>query len=262
MPDRGGRLLTWGYPGELSRVWGALLLLLLVGCAEQDPARFGRSPRHIEGFSLPPARIIYIAERHNAPSHHQAQEEIIRSLHQRGRPLAVGMEMIDVTQQRALDQYLEKKTSWTAFAQSTDFESGWGKTSAAYKRILKWCRRNAIPVLALNAPRSITRKIASNQKLTLNEAALIPKFPEPPGGFEKFQAIMAGHPGSGSVRRYYEAQRAWDTSMAANILSWLRHHHGTLVVLLGQVHADPQTGVPWYVAKNSRVRQIVIYPKE
>ena len=46
------------------------------------------------------------------------------------------MEMIDITQQSALDEYLEKKISWTTFAQSTDFESGWGKTSPAYKRIL------------------------------------------------------------------------------------------------------------------------------
>ena len=172
------------------------------------------------------------------------------------------MEMIDVTQQRALDQYLEKKISWTTFARSTAFESGWGKTSPAYKRILEWCRRNQVPVLGLNAPQSVTRKIARNQKLTSAESALIPKFPEPPGGFQKFQAAMASHPGSGSLRRYYQAQRAWDATMARTILSWLRNHQGTLVVLLGQMHADAQTGVPWYVARNSDVTQLIIYPKQ
>ena len=72
---------------------------------------------------------------------------------------------------------------------------------------------------------------------------------------------MADHPGSGSVRQYYEAQRAWDTTMAETILSWLRKHQRTLVVLLGQIHADPQTGVPWYVARNSDVSQLIIYPR-
>jgi uncharacterized iron-regulated protein len=172
------------------------------------------------------------------------------------------MEMIDVTQQRALDQYLEKKISWTVFAWSTGFAEGWGKTSPEYKRVLEWCRRKEVPVVGLNAPRSITRKIASKQKLTVDEDALLPKFPEPPGGFQKFRTNMAGHPGSGSVRRYYEAQRAWDTTMAKTILLWLGNHNGTLVVLLGQVHADPQTGVPWYVAKKAQVAQIIIYPKE
>jgi hypothetical protein len=168
------------------------------------------------------------------------------------------MEMIDVTQQRALDQYLEKKISWGMFARTTGFESGWGKTSPAYKRILEWSRKNGVAVLGLNAPQSVTRKIARNQKLTATEAALVPTFPEP-GGFKKFQAAMADHPGSRSGRQYYEAQRAWDTTMAETILSWLRKHQGTLVVLLGQIHADPQTGVLWYVARNSDLSQLIIY---
>ena len=206
--------------------------------------------------------MIYVAETHNEPAHHKLQEQIIHSLHQRGHPIAVGMEMIDVTQQSVLDQYLEKKTGWRAFARSTSFESGWGRTSPAYQRILEWCRRKEVSVIGLNAPSSITRKLARGTKLTSAEAALIPNFPGPPGGFRKFRAEMAHHPGSGSPGRYYRAQRAWDATMAAGILSWLRNNDGTLVVLLGQVHADPQTGVPWYVARNSGVAQVIIYPKE
>jgi uncharacterized iron-regulated protein len=252
-----------GIPGfrELSRVWPAFAVLILVGCAVHDPVPFDRKSRLVAGSSSLRARVIYVAERHNEPSHHQLQEQIIRSVHHRGRSLAVGMEMIDVTQQRTLDHYLEKKISWGMFARTTGFESGWGKTSPAYKRILEWSRKNGVAVLGLNAPQSVTRKIARNQKLTATEAALVPTFPEP-GGFKKFQAAMADHPGSRSGRQYYEAQRAWDTTMAETILSWLRKHQGTLVVLLGQIHADPQTGVPWYVARNSDARQVVIYPTE
>jgi uncharacterized iron-regulated protein len=247
---------------ELSLVWVALAGLVLAGCAAQDSTPSTQPPGLLGESSRLRARVIYVAERHNESSHHKLQEKIIRSLHQRDHSVTVGMEMIDVTQQRALDQYLGKKVSWTTFARSTSFASGWGKTSPAYKRILEWCRKNQVPVLGLNAPPSVTRKIARNQKLTSAESALIPKFPEPAGGFEKFQAAMASHPGSGSVRRYYQAQRAWDTTMATTILSWLRNHQGALVVLLGQMHADAQTGVPWYVGRNSDVRQLIIYPKE
>jgi hypothetical protein len=31
-------------------------------------------------------------------------------------------------------------------------------------------------------------------------------------------------------------------------------------VLLGRFHADPRTGVPWYVARKSRVTQVIFYP--
>jgi uncharacterized iron-regulated protein len=236
--------------------------LALAGCASFSSFDSGNSNPPTRESSLSEARVIYVAEIHNDPAHHRLEESIIRSLHRTGHSVTVGLEMVEVTQQSALDQYLEKKTSWTTFARSTEFESGWGKTSPAYKRILEWCRRNQVPVVGLNAPHSVTRKIARNQKLTSAEFQLIPKFPEPPGGFQKFEAAMAGHPGSGSVRRYYRAQRAWDATMAGTILSWLRNNQGTLVVLLGQMHADAQTGVPWYVARNSEVAQLIVYPKE
>jgi uncharacterized iron-regulated protein len=247
---------------ELSSVWAALTGLALAGCAAHDSTPSTRPLGLLSESSLLRARVIYVAEKHNESSHHQLQKKIIRSLQQRDHSLTVGMEMIDVTQQRALDQYLEKKTSWTTFARSTAFESGWGRTSPAYKRILEWCRRNQVPVLGINATQSVTRKIARNQKLTSAESALIPKFPEPPGGFQKFQAAMVSHPGFGSLRRYYQAQRARDATMARTILSWIRNHQGTLVVLLGEMHADAQTGVPWYVARNSAVSQLIIHPKE
>ncbi|HEU4679610.1 MAG TPA: ChaN family lipoprotein, partial [Terrimicrobiaceae bacterium] len=61
---------------------------------------------------------------------------------------------------------------------------------------------------------------------------------------------------------YYEAQRAWDTTMAGRILAWLSDYPGTLVVLLGRHHADPSTGVPWYVRKKTQATQVVLVPAE
>lgn len=240
-------------------LWGVVAALALAGCATQPPTG-SRSPVGPFEASLKQARVIYIAEQHNQAAHHRLQEEVIRLLHQRGESVTVGMEMIDVTHQADLDQYLQGKISWTEFAQRTGFERGWGKTSPAYRRILAWCRKNNVPVIGLNAPPAVTRKIARNQKLTPAEARFVPSFPEPAGGFEKFQKAMAGHPGGGSLRRYYEAQRAWDTTMAGRILAWLSNHSGTLVVLLGRYHADPSTGVPSYVGKKTKATQVLLLP--
>jgi uncharacterized iron-regulated protein len=238
----------------------AFAMFAFAGCAEFSSSASDRTPAALAESGLERARIIYIAEEHSEPSHHRLQQRIIRSLHQRGKSLTVGMEMIDVTQQNALDAYLQRVISWREFARRTGFDRGWGKTSPAYKQILARCRRNNIPVIGLNAPRSVTRKLAQNEKLTATEARSIPNFPEPPGGFKKFQAAMTAHPDSASLRRYYEAQRAWDKTMAGRILVWLRDRPGTMVVLLGRFHADPQTGVPWYVAEYSDAAQVVVYP--
>jgi uncharacterized iron-regulated protein len=261
MPEARLRSPFWAKrQGELPLIWAASAALILAGCAAHAPATVNGSSVTMRESGLTQARVIYIPEEHGDPSHHQLQERLIHSLHRRGESVMVGMEMIDVTQQAELDQYLTGRISWSEFSRRTGFDREWGKTSPAYKRILTWCRENDIPVIGLNAPPSVTRKIARDQKLTPAEALLIPSFPEPPGGFEKFKAAMAGHPGIGSLRRYYEAQRAWDTTMAGRILAWLSEHPGTLVVLLGRYHADPTTGVPWYVDKKAKTTQVIISP--
>ncbi|MFZ0709744.1 MAG: ChaN family lipoprotein [Terrimicrobiaceae bacterium] len=236
--------------------------LAWTGCATRQPASPAR-PSHLslrDGWEA--ARIVYIGEKHDEASHHRFEEKVLHTIHGREKTVTVGMEMVDVTQQAALDEYLGKQISWNEFVNRTAFDRGWGKTSPAYKRILSWCRNNAVPVLALNAPPAVTRKLARNEPLTAEEAKFIPTDPGPPGGFKRFTAEMAGHGAGASLRLYYKAQRAWDQTMAGRILDWLPEHPGTLVVLLGRFHADPRTGVPWYVAKKSRVKQIVLYPEQ
>ncbi|HEY5705470.1 MAG TPA: ChaN family lipoprotein [Terrimicrobiaceae bacterium] len=244
--------------GVLARC-AALGLLALGGCVTRPgSASFAQPPQGPALYGLEGARVIYIAEKHDEVSHHQFQEKIIRSLQRES--VTVGMEMIDVTQQAPLDDYLTKRTSWREFESRTQFDRGWGRTSSAYRRILSWCRRNEVPVMALNAPSTVTRKLARGKPLTADEKQLVPSFPEPPGGFKQFRAAMADHASTGSLRLYYEAQRAWDQTMAGRILAWLPNHPGTLVVLLGRFHADPRTGVPWYVARKTDARQVILYP--
>ena len=236
-------------------------LLALAGCVTRPgAAAFARSSQFSVSYGLEGAHIIYIAEKHDEAFHHRFQEKIIRSLHRQGKPVTVGMEMIDLTQQAALDDYLDKRISWNEFVRRTAFDRGWGRTSPAYARVLSWCRRNEVPVIALNAPQTVTRKLARNEPLTAEEKRLVPTYPEPPGGFKQFQTAMAGHTDAGSLGGYYEAQRAWDQAMAGRILAWLPNHSGTLVVLLGRFHADPWTGVPWYVARKSHVAQVILFP--
>jgi aminopeptidase N len=239
-------------------VLGALALAACV--THPSSASPDRPSPALQLSRLEGARIVYIGEKHDEVSHHQFEEKILRMLHKREKTVTLGMEMLDVTQQAALDDYLGKKISWSEFASRTAFDREWGETSPYYRRILGWCRNNAVPVIALNAPPAVTRKLARGESLTADEKQFSPSLSEPPSGFERFTAAMAGHRRDGSLRRYYKAQQAWDQTMAGRILAWLPDHSGILVVLVGGFHADPQTGVPWYVARKSGVKQIVLYP--
>jgi uncharacterized iron-regulated protein len=232
----------------------ALWAFALVGCVTylDSDSRSSFLP------GLERARVVYIGERHDDPYQHRFQEKIIRWLSRQGKPLTIGMEMVDLTQQPALDDYLKKRIPWSEFSRRTGFDRGWGRTSPAYQRILSLCREKAIPVIALNAPAQVARRLARNEPLTAEQRRLVPTYPEPPGGFEQFRTAMTGHRTRGSLRPYYEAQRAWDQTMAGRILAWLPDHPGTLVVLLGRFHADPRTGVPWYVAQRAPVSQVIL----
>jgi uncharacterized iron-regulated protein len=115
----------------------ALGLLALPGClTHSGSTSFARPPQVSAPYRLEGARIIYIAEKHDEASHHQFQEEIIRTLHRQGKPVTVGMEMVDLTQQAALDDYLGKRISWNEFVLRTAFDRGWGRTSPGYARIM------------------------------------------------------------------------------------------------------------------------------
>ena len=174
-------------------------MLALAGCVTQPGSASFGAEAALSGSEG--ARIVYIGEKHDEAFHHQFQEKIIRSLHRQGKPVTVGMEMVDVTQQAALNDYVENRIPWSEFTLRTGFDRGWGKTSSAYRRILFWCQRNEVPVIALNAPQTVTRKLARGESLTGEERQFLPTCAEPPGGFEQFRGAMADHGNVGSLRR-------------------------------------------------------------
>lgn len=236
----------------------ALTCLGLAGCASFQAER--RAVESVDARALDRARVIFVGEQHDADAHHRFQLALIQKLHEQGRQLAVGLEMVDVTKQTELDGYLAGRIGWREFSKMTGF-AGWESHSRWYRKILEWCRHHDVPAYALNAPRSVTRKLASGQPLTGNERNLVPDWPEPPGGFPAFQQLFPHHGGKIDLRRYYSAQRAWDQVMASSVLDVLSNSDATLVVLLGAAHANTKHAVPWYVRRESDTAQLVLLPQ-
>jgi uncharacterized iron-regulated protein len=234
-----------------------LACLVLPGC--QNPAASRRAADGIDARPLQQARVIYIGEHHDNDAHHRFQLAVLERLRAEGRPLVLGVEMVDVTQQATLDEYLAGRIGWREFSKTVGF-SGWEKHSRWYRTIFEWCQRHDVQIVALNAPRTVARKLSTGKPLTAEEARIIPGYPAPAGGFEAFQKLMAAHGGHGDMRRYYAAQRAWDEVMAAGVLKSLSASDATLVVFLGAAHADAKFGVPWYVRRQSRAPQLILLP--
>ena len=114
---------------------------------------------------LTPARIIYIGETHTSNSDHVYQLEVLKGLQARGARLTVAWEMFDVTQQPALDAWNAHRLSTDALLEKTDFQPHWGAFSVMYEKILRWTQAEGIASVALNAPETLTHKLAQGTAL-------------------------------------------------------------------------------------------------
>jgi uncharacterized iron-regulated protein len=212
------------------------------------------------------ARVIYIGETHNSNSDHEYQFDVLKGLKARGADFAIGWEMFDVTQQSMLDQWHARQITTDALLDKTDWKRTWGMESVMYETMLRWSQSEKVASLALNAPRSLSRKLALGQTLTPEERAMLPNGFQPlPGGYEHFAEQMSRHPHMGgaapSLENVYKAQLLWEQTMANRIIEFLdAHADAKLVVLTGRGHLEGGFGIPGFVRQKTSARQIVLFP--
>src|SRR4028118_1674358 len=170
------------------------------------PRQFRTQPLTQQQISqeLVKANAVYLGETHNSPEDHKAQLEILQALHQQNRKIAIAMEMfqrpiqdapalhqqnrkfaspMDIFQrpfQYVLDQYLAGKITETQLVEQSEYEKRWGFPWENYAPLLGFAKTNQLPVLALNTPTEVTRKVARNglESLTTDERRYIPPISE------------------------------------------------------------------------------------
>lgn len=219
--------------------------------------------------ALNQARVIYISETHDDENHHEYQFDVLRGLHARGVPFAIGWEMFAFTHQNLLDQWQNGRISLETVFAKVGWKSNWGKESPSYEKMLRWSRSVNIPNVALNAPDAISKKVAFGQTLSGQENALLPGgFRSLPGGSEHFAEQMAQNPHAGTLtpegfQNFYRAQTVWDQTMAQRVVDFvMQNPQLKLVVIIGRGHVEGGYGVPAYVKQKMNIRQLVLYPGE
>ncbi|MBV8351260.1 MAG: ChaN family lipoprotein, partial [Verrucomicrobia bacterium] len=145
------------------------------------------------------------------------------------------------------------------------FQKRWGIYSPVYEQILRTTNKANIRNVALNAPDDLARKIARGEPLTAEETAMLPSgFAADEGGYKNFVAMMGEHPGVNETdrRRYFDAQNAWDETMADRILEFKRRNPKLkLLVFTGRDHVSGGYGIPFYVSQKADLKQLVLFPK-
>ena len=224
----------------------AAAIPLLAGCQDGDVVRLkdrATIPFDRMVGEASKSRVVVIGETHDDKSHHNLQLKIIRTLHEGGLPLAVGLEMFRAESQELLDKW------WRWGMPTEQFEAlyreNWGMPWLLYRDIFLYTRQKRIPLVGLNVPREIIAKVAREGYGSLTGAE---RKKLPPGltctvdeAYRSFiRRTFTEHANASgrSFEHFCEAQMVWDTAMAIYALDYLDKNPGSrIVILAGSVHA-------------------------
>ncbi|MEW6494646.1 MAG: ChaN family lipoprotein [Cyanobacteriota bacterium] len=210
---------------------------------------------------LQKADVVYLGEKHDSSEDHKAQLKILQALYQQNRKIAIAMEMFQRPFQAVLDQYLAGKITEAQLVEQSDYEERWGFPWEYYAPILRFAKAHELPVLALNTPTEVTRKVARSglESLIADERKYIPPLSEIRTDNAEYRQMIqniyeqhhqVGHGNSTSFERFFTAQVLWDETMAETIAQFLKANPDyQVVVLVGKGHIVYGYGIPSRVAR-------------
>ena len=213
---------------------------------------------------LKAARIVLVGEHHNNAAHHEAQLKVIKTLHEAGRKVAVGLEMFRKDSQQDLDQWVDGKTSEAEF--KPIYLNNWNFGWELYGPIFNYARENRIPMVGLNVSRKITAQVAHKGFESLNEAqrgALEGITCNVTQEYRDFigSAYGAHAHGKMNFERFCEAQLVWDTAMAVYAVEYLKENpDAVMVILAGSGHVR-KLGIPTQLEKRVSWPYVVVLPE-
>lgn len=195
------------------------------------------------------SRIVHVGETHDSMPMHELQFQVIRALYARDKHLAVGLEMLPVTVQEALNKWTAGILTKDAFIREIRWYVNWNFNFGYYEKIFDFAREHRLPIYALNIPREIITKIRMRgwDALSEEEKALIPGNPDVTNQDHRtlirtvFESADIPHamkgPGLDSVfEGLYRSQSAWDEVMGANAVRAAESEGRRVVVCVGSGH--------------------------
>ncbi len=209
--------------------------------------------------------IVFIGEKHNQYADHILQLRIIKALYKNHKKLAVGMEMFQRKFQPVINEYMDGKIDKRTFLKKTEYLKRWGYNYLMYRPIIQFCKKHHLPLVALNAPSEVARKVSLKglKSLTKAERKQIPKhliFPCP--AYKKLlRKIYKIHSEfrMGSFKDFCQAQTVWDQTMAQSIVDFAeKHPNYQIVALTGSGHVIFGYGIPSKVKQQWPLKQTIV----
>jgi uncharacterized iron-regulated protein len=215
--------------------------------------------------SVADRRVVFIGEQHDRYEHHLAQLEILRRLHERDARLAIGMEAFQQPFQKYLDAYVAGDLSEQEMLRRTEYYSRWRFDYRLYAPILHYAREHGVPVVALNLPEELTRKVGREgpESLSPEERGQLPaEIDRSDADYaSRLSEVFESHPRNDgqSFEQFLEVQLLWDEGMAERAAEYLTAHPETrMVILAGVGHLAYGSGIPQRLARRLPLSSAIV----
>ncbi len=196
-------------------------------------------------------RVVFVGEQHTNFSNHLNQLKIIKAMVERGKRVAIGMEMFQEPYQKYLDEFIAGKISEKEMLKKTEYFKRWKYNYHLYRPIILYAKKMALPIVALNIEKEITKKVVREgiDSLSRAERERVPASIDFANERykEELRKIYSSHNSQRfkNFDEFYYAQLLWDETMAKNIVRFLKNNPDrSMVVLAGNGHVMFGFGIP------------------
>ena len=233
----------------------ALLFIGLTACSSVPPQRTSNNL----GDKIQQTRVVLVGENHTDYGHHLNQLAVIKKTHEKfglkeSSVISIGLEMVQQPFQHYLDDYISGKITELEMLRGVEWYSRWRYDFRLYRPIFDYAKQNKIPLIALNIPQELTKRISKVgiDGLTPEERKHLPAFIDKSNTqyTARLRKIFGMHARGKTLNekgfnKFVDAQLAWDEGMAFTAAKYLKKHpKKRMVVLAGSGHIINRAGIP------------------
>jgi len=211
-------------------------------------------------------KTVLIGEHHTQYADHLNQLAIIKNLHKVWqKDTSIGLEMIQQPYQSSLNDYIAGKIGEREMLKKVQWYDRWRYDFRLYRPIFLYAKANKIPLVALNIPKELTRKITKVgiKGLSTKERQQLPAFIDRSNAnyIKRITSVFGKHTKTSSkgIEKFLDAQLAWDEGMAYAAAKYLKKNASMrMVILAGGGHIIKREGIPDRLDRQIHSRSAVV----
>jgi uncharacterized iron-regulated protein len=184
-------------------------------------------------------RVIFVGEMHGDRKSHTVEFEVLKYLHERGDDFVIAFEMFPHTEQTVLDKWVDGTIDERQFIGR--YHRIVNMPFRTYKNILRYARSNGIPVVGINADKTLISNVSKGGIKNVSSSVLEKIKFQKCSDDDSYSRIM----GFSKGKQYHKSQmdflcdgqRLRDAHMAYHIARVLKSRDVKVVVMTGILHA-------------------------